>query len=91
MAVVTTGPVPGETVWLAPEVIALAVEVVSKGSERTDRWHKPVEYAAAGIRRLWRVEPDGVVNQFELAGTAYTQVGGIALDALLAGPVPDLS
>ena len=66
-------------------------EVVSKGSERTDRWHKPVEYAAAGIRRFWRVEPDGVVNQFELAGTADTQVGGIALDALLAGPVPDLS
>lgn len=89
--VVTTGPVPDETIWLAPEVIALAVEIVSKGSERTDRWLKPVEYAAAGIRRFWRVEPDDVVNQFELDGTAYVQVGDTTLDALLAGPVPDLS
>jgi hypothetical protein len=43
--VVTTGPVPDDTVWLAPETVALAVEIVSKGSERADRWLKPVEYA----------------------------------------------
>jgi Uma2 family endonuclease len=89
--VVTTGPVPDETVWLAPDVVALAVEIVSKGSERTDRWHKPMEYAAAGIRRFWRVEPDDTVVQFELADSTYAQVGETALDALLAGPVPDLS
>jgi len=67
------------------------VEIVSKGSERTDRWLKPVEYAAAGIRRFWRVEPDDTVPQFELADSAYVQVGEATLDALLAGPVPDLS
>jgi Uma2 family endonuclease len=67
------------------------VEIVSKGSERTDRWLKPVEYAAAGIRRFWRVEPDDTVAQFELDGAAYTQVGETTLDALLAGPVPDFS
>jgi Uma2 family endonuclease len=89
--VVTTGPVPHETIWLAPEVVALAVEIVSKGSERTDRWHRPVEYAAAGIRRFWRVEPDDAVVQFELADSAYAQVGETTLDALLAGPVPELS
>ena len=89
--VVTTGPVADETIWLAPEIIALAVEIVSKGSERTDRWHKPLEYAAAGIQRFWRVELDDSVIQFELDDAAYTQVGEIALDALLAGPVPDLS
>jgi Uma2 family endonuclease len=88
--VVTTGPVPDETIWLAPEIIALAVEIVSKGSERTDRWHKPLEYAAAGIQRFWRVELDDSVIQFELDDATYTQVGEIALDALLAGPVPDL-
>jgi Uma2 family endonuclease len=88
--VVTTGPVQDETIWLAPESIALAVEIVSKGSERTDRWLKPVEYAAAGIRRFWRVEPDDTVVQFELADAAYAQVGEKTLEALLAGPVPDL-
>src|SRR4029453_5807281 len=30
--VVTPGPVPAETIWLAPETVALAVEIVSKGS-----------------------------------------------------------
>jgi Uma2 family endonuclease len=89
--VVTTDPVPAETVWLAPETVALAVEIVSKGSERTDRWHKPVEYAEAGIRRFWRVEPDETVVQFLLDGDRYTPVGTMALDELLAGDVPDLS
>jgi Uma2 family endonuclease len=89
--VVTTGPVPEETVWLAPEMVALAVEIVSKGSERTDRWLKPVEYAEAGIRRFWRVEPDDTVMQFRIDGGRYVEERCDALDALLAGPVPDLS
>jgi Uma2 family endonuclease len=89
--VVTTGPVPADTVWLAPEAVALAVEIVSKGSERTDRWLKPIEYAEAGIRRFWRVEPDDTVLQFDLVVGRYEQVGAVALADLLAGAVPDLS
>lgn len=89
--VVTTGPVPGDTVWLAPETVELAVEIVSKGSERTDRWLKPVEYAEAGIARFWRVEPDDTVVQFRLDGHRYVEIGSIALDDLLAGDVPELS
>jgi Uma2 family endonuclease len=88
---VTKGPVPDETVWLAPEAVALAVEIVSKGSERMDRWLKPVEYADAGIARFWRVEPDDTVVQFRLDGHRYVEYGTAALDALLAGDVPDLS
>lgn len=89
--VVTTGPVPDEMVWLPPEMVALAVEIVSKGSERTDRWLKPVEYAEAGIARFWRVEPDDTVVQFHLDGKQYTEDGRVALDVLLAGDVPDLT
>lgn len=89
--VVTTGEVPDDTVWLAPETVALAVEIVSKGSERMDRWLKPVEYAEAGIARFWRVEPDGTVAQFRLDGGRYLQYGSVALDNLLAGDVPALS
>jgi Uma2 family endonuclease len=89
--VVATGPVPDEIVWLPPEMVALAVEIVSKGSERTDRWLKPVEYAEAGIARFWRVEPDDTVVQFRLDGQGYVEYGSVALVDLLAGDVPDLS
>lgn len=40
-----------------PQQVVLAVEVVSPGTRTTDRKHKPVEYADAGIRHYWRVEP----------------------------------
>ncbi len=89
--VVTTGPMPPDAVWLPSESVVLAVEVVSPGSERLDRWFKPVEYAKAGIKRYWRVEPDGTVVQFHLDADSYTQVGAVALDDLLAGDVPGLS
>jgi Uma2 family endonuclease len=40
-----------------PHDVLLAVEVVSPGTRTTDRRHKPVEYADAGIPHYWRVEP----------------------------------
>ena len=42
--------------WVAPEHVVLAVEVVCRGSETTDRKHKRVEYADADIRTTggWR-------------------------------------
>lgn len=89
--VVTTGPVADDTVWLDPAAVALAVEIVSKGSERMDRWLKPVECAEAGIALFWRVEPDDTVVQFRLDGRRDAGYGSIGLDDLLGGPVPDLS
>ncbi|MEV6924067.1 Uma2 family endonuclease [Dactylosporangium sp. NPDC051485] len=89
--VVTKGPVPDETVWLDPASVALAVEIISKGSERMDRWLKPVEYAEAGIPLFWRVEPDDIVVQFRLDGNRYAEYGSVALEDLLAGEVPELS
>ncbi|GAA3188207.1 Uma2 family endonuclease [Dactylosporangium siamense] len=87
---VTKGYVPGETVWIPAENVLLAAEIVSAGSERTDRWFKPLEYAAAGIEHFWRVEPDGTVLRFRLVDGAYAEIGKDPLDALLAGEVPDL-
>jgi Uma2 family endonuclease len=40
--------------------VVLAVELVSPGTRRVDRFAKPGEYAAAGIRYYWRVEQDPV-------------------------------
>ncbi|WDZ84256.1 Uma2 family endonuclease [Micromonospora cathayae] len=45
---------------LRPEDVVLAVEVVSPGTRRIDRFAKPGEYAAAGIPFYWRVEQDPV-------------------------------
>ena len=46
---------------------------MSKGSERLDRWLKPVKYADAGIPLFWRVEPDETVVLFRLDGTRYVE------------------
>jgi Uma2 family endonuclease len=82
--VVANGPVPDDVVWLAPELVLLAVEIVSKGSERTDRWLKPLEYAAAGIARFWRVEPDDTVMLFRLVDGQYVVQAQLPLADLLA-------
>jgi Uma2 family endonuclease len=48
------------TAFLMPHEVVLAVEVVSPGTRRADRFAKPGEYAAAGIPFYWRVEQDPV-------------------------------
>lgn len=58
--------------------VALAVEVVSPGTETVDRKHKPAEYASAGIPHYWRVEttPDLVLHTFQLGETgSYLETG----------------
>ncbi|MDH6143798.1 MULTISPECIES: Uma2 family endonuclease [Kitasatospora] len=55
---------------MRPQYILLVVEVVSPGSETTDRVFKPLQYAQAGIRYYWRVEqvtgPEPKVFTYEL-------------------------
>jgi len=41
---------------MRPENILLVAEVVSPGSETTDRVFKPEQYAQAGIEFYWRIE-----------------------------------
>ncbi|MFC0030357.1 Uma2 family endonuclease [Micromonospora chaiyaphumensis] len=45
---------------VAPHDVILAVEIVSPGTRRVDRFAKPAEYAAAGIPFFWRIEQDPV-------------------------------
>ncbi|MFE9918853.1 Uma2 family endonuclease [Micromonospora sp. NPDC005553] len=45
---------------LRPSDVLLAVEIVSPGTRRIDRFAKPGEYAAAGIPFYWRIEQDPV-------------------------------
>ncbi|MGW2325412.1 Uma2 family endonuclease [Streptomyces sp. NPDC001700] len=70
---------PSQT-WYSPEVVLLAVEVVSEDSEERDRDTKPRRYARAGIPHYWRVEEDHglpVVYVYELDVTtkAYHPTG----------------
>ena len=63
---------------LLPRQVLLAVEVVSPGSETTDRRHKHLEYADAGIPHYWRVEtrPGVEVHTFRLGEAgAYLETG----------------
>ena len=54
--------------FLLPHEVVLAVEIVSPGTRRTDRFTKPAEYAAEGIPFYWRVEQDPVrVHAYRLA------------------------
>jgi Uma2 family endonuclease len=70
---------------------ALAVEVISPSTRRTDRRDKFDEYARAGIGEYWIVDPEAVtIEVFALEGGAYTLLvkagpGEKAFSRLLAG------
>ncbi|MFJ4658568.1 Uma2 family endonuclease [Nocardia sp. NPDC088792] len=62
-------------VW--PGDVLAAIEIVAPGSRRTDRVTKLWEYAAAGIRNYWLLEPEDAVRllAYELAGDSYIPTG----------------
>jgi Uma2 family endonuclease len=71
-----------------PEHVVLAIEIVSPGSESTDREIKPHEYARAGIPHYWRVEidPELVVHTFRLGDRAYVETGVFTSGDVVAAP-----
>ena len=73
---------------LQPTQVLLAVEVVSPGSESTDREVKPREYAAAGIEHFWRVEtePRLVVHTFRRGDHGYVETGVFTAGDVVSAP-----
>jgi Uma2 family endonuclease len=72
-----------------PEQVVLAVEVVSPGTQITDRTHKPAEYAEGGVAHYWRVEtrPDVVVHTYLLGETGqYLETGLFRTDDVTVVP-----
>lgn len=69
----------------------LVMEVTSPGTVRTDRAEKAAEYARAGIREYWIVDPDArTVEVLSLAGRRYgpaipQAAGDRAASAVLPG------
>lgn len=87
------GRVPDLTVWAvghrpnavhgpyaAVTGLLVAIEVISAGSEATDRLTKKQEYAAAGIPRYWLVERDAAntVTMYELDASSKQYVAAAA-------------
>lgn len=78
----------GEQVFGVPDLI---VEVTSHSTARPDRLERFYEYARAGVREYWIVDPDGRrVEVYDLEGGAYVLrgkwgPGETASSGLLAG------
>ncbi len=63
----------GEQVCGVPDLV---VEVVSPSTERVDRQEKFQEYAQAGVREYWIVDPDrGTIEVYTLERGAYRPLG----------------
>lgn len=75
VVVTAEAAVRGPKRFAAADVV-LAVEIVSPGSERTDRVTKPMQYAKAGIAHYWLVELAEPVSlvAFELVDGVYQPV-----------------
>jgi Uma2 family endonuclease len=65
--VLLRAPVLPDRHYYLPEQVVIAVEVVSPGTKRRDRFEKPGAYAAAGVPHYWRIEQNPVhVYAYEL-------------------------
>lgn len=89
-------PRPARSSYAGTAGLLLAIEVVSRGSEVTDRMIKWAEYAKAGIPHYWFVERDAVttVHRHTLGdgtGEYEPHPGGPQPLAWLLSTVPDLS
>jgi len=63
----------GERVCGVPDLV---VEVISSSTERTDRVEKFLEYAKAGIREYWLIDPEKkTVEVYSLRGGDYILLG----------------
>jgi Uma2 family endonuclease len=73
---------------LRADQVVLAVEVVSPGSELTDRVAKPSQYAGAGIGFYWRIETDPqiVIHTYRLNDSDYEYTGAFKHGDLVQAP-----
>ncbi|ORW07347.1 Uma2 family endonuclease [Mycolicibacter longobardus] len=81
IVVIRSRAVPGRTVRVSPEYVALVVEIVSPGSRGMDHVMKLHEYAKAGIEHYWIVDAESPTGEWFLA---------YHLDGELYRPVPVL-
>lgn len=76
--------------FFAPHQVTLVVEIVSPGTRRRDRIHKPAEYAGARVKHYWRVELDPLhVFAYRLGKAGHYELVADSTEVLeLAEPFP---
>ncbi|WP_433298258.1 Uma2 family endonuclease [Actinoplanes sp. CA-030573] len=80
-------PVEKSNHFFLPSQAAIAVEVVSPGTKRRDRFEKPVEYGLAGIPHFWRIEQDPVhVFAYDLVDGRYELAADSDTELVLSAP-----
>jgi Uma2 family endonuclease len=80
-------PVVKSNHFFLPRQVAIAVEVVSPGTKRRDRFEKPVDYALAGVAHFWRIEQDPVhVFAYDLVAGEYELVADSGTELTLSAP-----
>ena len=87
---VVWGKTAPDGVWLPPDDVLLAVEIISPGSEGIDTVTKRSEYAGAGIPQYWTVGQDSgqTVTMYRLDGDCYIVRDTVPLASVL-GTHPD--
>ena len=85
--VLLKAPAPSRHYYL-PVQVALAVEVVSPGTKKRDRFRKPEAYARAGVPHYWRIEQNPVhVFAYDLAPDgSYQLIADSDSELVLARP-----
>lgn len=78
-----------DDIWLDPEHVLLAVEIVSPGQAGRDGVDKLKKYASWGIEFYWVLEPnDSVLEGFELRNGTYASVTRVEGARAATPPAP---
>jgi Uma2 family endonuclease len=86
-AVIVHGPADLDHHFCKAEQVLVAIEIVSPGTRRRDRFEKPALYASAGIPHYWRIEQNPVhVFAYDLVGGSYELVADSAEELVLTEP-----
>ncbi|HEY0532025.1 MAG TPA: Uma2 family endonuclease [Actinoplanes sp.] len=86
-AMILLSPVELEHHFVMPEQVVVAIEIVSPGTRKRDRFEKPGLYASAGIPHYWRIEQNPLhIFAYDLVGDRYEAVADSAEELVLTKP-----
>ena len=86
-ALILRSPVDLEHHFVDPGQVVVAVEIVSPGTKRRDRFEKPALYAEAGVPHYWRIELNPVhAFAYDLVKGRYELVADSTTELVLSAP-----
>jgi Uma2 family endonuclease len=86
-ALVLRSPIDIQHHFFEPDQVVVAVEIVSPGTRRRDRFEKPELYAKAGVPHYWRIEQDPVhAFAYDLVDGRYELAADSTDELVLTAP-----